>query len=189
LDASRRAKNTDGVRELAYRKRDIAALETRYKAVKEALDQLDNELLRDQANLELARYYCFYKGQWEKGLHMLAQVNEPRLQQLAKTDLEGPTDPVEQVSLADEWWSLAEEGNPTAKRHLRARAVHWYRLALPQLPPGLLKSKVEIRLRQAEREDPSLGTWFLDRYRKESASVGPRPWAPGQSAREDPPGY
>jgi hypothetical protein len=149
--AGRRARNHPAVRELAGLRREINALEREYQNVKSVLNELDGELSRGRANRIAGQYYCFFKGQWDKGLPMLAEADEPRLQHLAQIDSSDPTDPGDQVRLADGWWELADQFDATQQRHIRQRAVHWYGMALPHLVPGLLKSKVEIRLNTAPR--------------------------------------
>lgn len=151
LAEGRQTNNVSAVRALSKLKRVILTSEARYEQVQAALEGADNPLLRGQVNRVVGQYYCFCKGQWERGLPLLAEADEPRLQRLAQTDLQRPATPEAQVELADGWWTVAEEDESGAQRHPRQRAVYWYRIALPQLPAGLLKTKVEMRLKEAER--------------------------------------
>jgi hypothetical protein len=156
--AGRKDNNRYVVRELAVLRRDIGAQEAKYKEVKHALNNLDNDLLREKANLVVGQYHCLFKGQWEKGLEMLARGGDTQLSQIAQADLNGPATAEDQVRLGDRWWQLAQGLERTMQRHVRLRAAHWYRMALPQLSPGLLRSKVEIRVKEIDSEQPAQAT-------------------------------
>ncbi|MCU0961554.1 MAG: DUF1559 domain-containing protein [Pirellulaceae bacterium] len=60
-----------------------------------------------QANLEVGVYYCLVKGEWEKGLPLLAKAGDARYRDLAEAELRRPTIPQDQLNLADGWWELA----------------------------------------------------------------------------------
>jgi hypothetical protein len=136
----------------------IRAQESKYKDVKQALDNLDHDLLRERANLTVGQYYCFFKGQWDRGLPMLARADDSEIADLAQADLNGPSGAEDQVRLGDRWWNLAERFEQATRDRVRMRAVHWYRLAFPQLPAGLLRSKTEIRIREADKDAGRPGT-------------------------------
>ncbi len=55
------------------------------------------------ANLTAGKYTCFSKGDWKKGLSMLAVGGDPLLRALAERDLKGPATPEEKASLGDAW--------------------------------------------------------------------------------------
>ena len=121
LDTSQRDKNYPAVHELAKLKKDIGASQDRFEQVKQALEQLDDESLRDRARRVVGEYYCFHKGQWEKGLVMLAESSDAALAHLALTDLQEPATPEGQAELADGWWKLADEVGKAQQRHVKLR--------------------------------------------------------------------
>ena len=101
--------------ELAKLKKDISASQDRFEQVKQALDSWTTSSLRDRARRVVGEYYCFHKGQWEKGLVMLAESSDAQLAHLARTDLQEPATPELQAELADGWWKLADEvGRPSS---------------------------------------------------------------------------
>ena len=104
-----------------------------------------------EANLVVGKYLCFVKGDWDKGLPMLALGKDEALKALAKQELEGAASSTEQAKLGDGWWNLAEKQEGTAKKQIQARAGYWYQKALPGLS-GLMKDKVEKRLAQVAGE-------------------------------------
>ena len=91
-------------------------------------------------------YYCFAKGDFAKGLPLLAEGNDLQLRAIAEKDLVAPSAAEDQLKVGDGWWNLGEkEKAKTAKTNLQKRAAHWYELALQQLPSGLDRVKAEMR--------------------------------------------
>ena len=69
-----------------------------------------------------------------------------------------PTRPVvgtDQVSLADAWWRRAKT-DAAYRSAIRRRAKHWYSIAIENLPQGLQRIKVEMRLDEMARESLSI---------------------------------
>jgi hypothetical protein len=104
-----------------------------------------------QANLDVGRYFCLVRGEWEKGLPLLANGPQGKLKSLAEAELAGPDSPEQQVALADQWWELVSSESEREKT-LRIHAGHWYQRALPALPQGLLRVKAELRIKQIEQD-------------------------------------
>lgn len=103
-----------------------------------------------EGNLRVGRYYGLLRGEWDKGLPLLAKGSHARLRELAEADLAAPTIVEEQLQLADGWW---EQGaaDETCQAALYARAAFWYQRALPALPTGLWRAKAEMRLQAYHR--------------------------------------
>jgi hypothetical protein len=101
------------------------------------------------ANLTVGKYHCFQKGDWEKGISLLARSGDPALKAAAALEVAAAADPANQVKAGDAWWDLAEKEQGKAQAALRARAIHWYQQALPEIS-GLAKAKAEKRVREFE---------------------------------------
>jgi serine/threonine protein kinase len=125
-------------------KKDVAALKEEYQKVKRFLDKPaegDPEAL--------GKYWCFVKGDWERGLRLLA-TTKSSLAAAVEKDLADPKDPEKQIEVADGWWAIAQkEKSPWRKARILARAVRWYEIALPAAT-GLSRAKIEKRLEGAE---------------------------------------
>src|SRR5439155_12147143 len=94
----------------------------------------------------LGKFYAFAKGDWDRGLPILAACAKPPLNGLAEKDLAGPSDPAGQIEVGDGWWDLAEkEKLPLRKSRLQERSRVWYEAAF-SAATGLSKSKLEKRL-------------------------------------------
>ena len=159
LAAARKAQNWQLVKQIVARDKAVKEAAEAYARVKEALDTLENSPTDPTANQVAGEYLCLVKGDWGKGIPMLALGSGEALKTLAQKDLRGTGDPHEQVALGDGWWNLAESAEAARRSALQSRAAHWYRWALPGLS-GLAKTWAEKRLAgmSAAARSPKEGT-------------------------------
>ena len=132
----------------------IDELKKRQRASQEyrdALAALEKNPTDPGANLAAGRQLCFGKGDWDRGLPMLALGNNAELKAAATKDLGGAKSPEEQAALGDAWWALAEGKDVAERDALRLRAGVWYRQAEPKLAGGLTGLKVKQRLAEVEK--------------------------------------
>ena len=116
-----------------------------FRQYEAAMTTLRQDFKDPEANSAAGRYECLFKGDWDAGLPKLAQAGDASLRAPAGKDLAGPTDPEQQVAVADGWWELARSESGSAKAQLYRRAALWYQKAASKAT-GLLKTKVERRL-------------------------------------------
>lgn len=129
-------------------KNRVAETEVRaqaYEEMKKAASILEQKPTDPEANLAVGKYYCFTKGDWDKGVSMLALGSDSQLKGVAAKELEGATTATAQLALADQWWELAETQEDTLKKALQDHAASWYRKALPELS-GLAQDKAQKRI-------------------------------------------
>jgi hypothetical protein len=89
------------------------------------------------------RFCCLYKNDWEAGLPLWALDDGPA-GDAAALDLTTPTEPAEQLALADAWWELSEQQtHALPRRLLRWRADTWYQRA--SADPGAVTSQIAAR--------------------------------------------
>ena len=124
-----------------------------HEAIQAAQEKLKTAPDDPDACLAVGRWYCFYQGDWDEGLKLLAKGSDDALKSLAAEELASkPAKAEDKVARGDAWWDLAEKAAGKPKAAMRRRAGHWYQEAMPDLAPGLGKSKVEKRLAQAADE-------------------------------------
>jgi len=159
LPAARRTGDRRLATEMNKSRADIRRRKDEFDQIAQALAALKDDPESGEANLVVGRWYCLEKGDWEKGIPYLAKASDASLAGPADRDLAGPKEATSQAALADEWWKLSEDKGRKKDEagHLRARALHWYRLALPGLS-GLLKIKVQ---RQIEEAGEVVGDYVL----------------------------
>ncbi|HSU66962.1 MAG TPA: hypothetical protein VLJ39_08835, partial [Tepidisphaeraceae bacterium] len=96
------------------------------------------------ANAAVGRFYCLTKGDWAKGLSMLARGNDPVLKPLAAKDLSQPSSASGQAALADAWWAYADTQPQLLRGPVHLRAGYWYDQASAGLS-GLARLKANQR--------------------------------------------
>ncbi len=153
LPASRRSGNAEYAGEVAARGRLLQVLEREYEPVREALVKLRADPDDPQPNYTLGRWYCFIKGQWERGLPHLVKADIAGVDDLARTDLAGPADAQSQVALAERWLTFAEIEKENARPQVQLRARYWLKKALPALS-GLSQTAAEKQIEKLAKVEP-----------------------------------
>ena len=152
LRSAVKARNGTLRKQVVARNHELAVMARQHADAKDALAVLDQKPLDADANSTAGRFYCFAKGDWEKGLHFLALGSDTSTKTLAVKELRGPETSEARMQLADEWWGHAKGGQEAVREMSRQRATHWYRQALPGLS-GLNQARVEKLLQQFASRD------------------------------------
>ena len=118
-----------------------------FPIIRPAIEVLRDHLDDPSANLSVGRFRCLVKGDWDRGVLLLARGSDRRLRDIARLDLRRPVNAADQVTVGDGWWALSENEQGPARTNLQRRAGHWYKLAAPTLS-GLTEAKVDKRLKQ-----------------------------------------
>lgn len=141
------------VQRLLARGKEIATLRDEHRPLKSSLKTLEEKPDDPAANLAVGLFRCFTRGDWGKGLPMLAKGADPALSALAKREAAAPSDATEQAALGDAWREAAEKKSGALKQRLLLRAVHWYDKALPGLT-GLARLKMEGQIETVYKAMP-----------------------------------
>jgi len=120
---------------------------------RKALSVLEDKPTDPEANLAAGRHLCFVKGDWKRGVPMLALGSDAALKAAAIKDLRGADSANEQAVIGDAWWDLAEAKQGEEGDTLRLRAGFWYRQAFGNLE-GLARLKIQQRIDQLGVEMP-----------------------------------
>jgi hypothetical protein len=148
--AARLAKDAPLLAQASAHRKEIDALRAAWAAVKADAKTLETRPDDPAACLAVGRFLCFTKGDWERGLPMLAKGSDAALKAVSEQDLAAPAAADAQVALADGWWDAAVKGASSSKARLQERAVHWYGAALAKLE-GIAKIKAEKRIQEWEK--------------------------------------
>ncbi len=151
LDSARKARERELTKWIVSRNKKVTEISEAYSVAKDAFRTLEESPADAETNLAAGTYLCFMKGDWDKGIPMLALGKGGQATKLAIKELEGVTDVAGQVAIGDGWWAVSETTDGLAAERARERAVSWYRLASPKLA-GLAKSKVEKRISEIPQE-------------------------------------
>src|SRR5262249_37651702 len=104
---------------------ELQALRALVDGLDAATEKLRTQPKDPQANFVVGRYQCLVKGDWDKGLPLLARGSDAGLRKLAEVDLLAPKDPDTRLMIADGWWDLSERLAEPARKRLLERATHW----------------------------------------------------------------
>jgi formylglycine-generating enzyme required for sulfatase activity len=127
-------------------------------ALQAARDQLKTAPDDPVACLVVGRWCCFHQGDWDEGMKLLAKGSDNALKSLAADELASkPATAKARVARGDAWWDVAEKEDGKTKAVMRQRAGRWYQEALPDLPSGLAKAKVEKRLAELPEKELAKG--------------------------------
>ncbi|RPH47685.1 MAG: hypothetical protein EHM91_05460, partial [Planctomycetota bacterium] len=128
------------------RKKDADEAAARFRAMKGVLEALAANPDHPESNLEMGRFLCFTKGNWDLGLRFLAKGSDPALKNLASAESTGLTENPERQKLADGWFELFQKEPPSLKKkHLGLHARGLYESTLAAAT-GLGKARIEKRL-------------------------------------------
>ena len=105
------------------------------------------------AGVAVGSFLCFIKGDWDKGLKLIADGKGGDLVEVARMDLRGASRAHEQVGIGDAWWELSQRGSGAYQQGAQDRAVMWYTKSLENLPDSLDRIHVENRLNEADETD------------------------------------
>jgi hypothetical protein len=149
--AARKAKAEDKLLlRIDSRSSDVQEFQREYPDVAKAKETLKTTPENPEANLVVGKHLCYFQGEWEEGLPLLAKGGDARLKGLAQRDLALPAEAKAQLAVADEWWVLARDEKPRRELHLMQRARSWYELAQPKT---VGEDKTRITERIAELHD------------------------------------
>jgi len=146
------ARQTDLVQAADQIKNEILVLDRQYPSLETALISANQPGALAETYGLAGSWLCLVRGDWANGLPLLAKGDEPVLQSTAALELAKPTDPMQQVNLADVWWEQAENARGITRWQLRQRAAHWYKTAQPHLQ-GLVKQKLAIRIEEVANDE------------------------------------
>ena len=140
-------------KEVAERRKKVQQLQEQSEAApqtmaafQQAMERLKKNPEDADANLTIGAWYCLVHNDWQTGLPYLTKGSDAVLKALAQRELSSPpTNPEDQVKLADAWWDGSGDRRGDEKTAFLLRAGHWYKQSLPKLE-GVNKTKVEKRL-------------------------------------------
>ncbi len=132
-EAAEQARDLRQVRHLSNWLPELKTAQQQFQQYRDALAVLDDDPVEPRANFTAGRYLCFVRGDWERGVAMLALGNDEPLMNVAVLELRGAETSEEQAAIGDAWWDVAEAREGPESDMLRLRAGSWYRRAAPQL--------------------------------------------------------
>ncbi|MFC1596952.1 hypothetical protein ACFL5Q_03295 [Planctomycetota bacterium] len=146
-ESARRTRDYPLVKQIVARLAVVKQAAEEYAEYRKTLAALEDKPTDPQANLSAGRYLCLVKGDWDRGIPMLALGGDPALKALATKELEGAASSDEEAALGDGWWDLAQVEQGDARKSMMRRAGSWYRAAQAGVS-SLVKMKIDGRLEE-----------------------------------------
>jgi WD40 repeat protein len=153
--AARKVNSAPLVSQVQARAQELKAIQRAFSQVQDAAATLRKTPDDPQASLAMGKFLCLLKGDWDKGLPLLAQGSDPAVKALARKEVDAPAGAAEQADVGDGWWDLAEQEQGAVKVQFLRRAYYWYQQAEGGLT-GLTQAKVAKRLKALNEQVPDL---------------------------------
>jgi len=118
-----------------------------------AIEKVGKSADDQQANLAAGRFYCFWRGDWEKGLPLLAKSADDGLRAVAQEELAASVDPAVQFGVANTWWDMAGKLDEPAKLYAQDHACELYLKVVGALT-GFNRTTAQQRIAQAPTHLP-----------------------------------
>jgi len=144
IAVARRCKDLTLAARAESRQKEVADLKSKLTRVRSARETLLARPEDPAANLEVGQLECFYRGNWDAGLPLLAKGSSESLRTLALQDLSNPGQVQEQIQLGEAWRDRSERESGSRQR-IRDRAIFWYEKAA-EAATGIFKLKVDKAL-------------------------------------------
>lgn len=128
--------------------KEVGEAKSLFQGMKKNLEILAKTPDDPGASLEMGKFLCFAKGNWELGLRFALKGSDAGFKELAQKELAPLTSATDRVSVADSWWDLAEkEKSPLRRGQMQAHCRILYESSV-QEASSLVKAKIEKRLEQ-----------------------------------------
>jgi len=154
VSAANKSDDEDAVEKYTARRHWASEAKALQKAAEAGLIALETNPQDPRANGDVGKFLCLIKGDWANGLVILAHGNDRSLKRLAEMELGDLSDSIRRLELADIWWREAASSKPALQETMQSRAKHWYEQALPGLPAGLVRIRVERRINEIGKNQP-----------------------------------
>ncbi len=142
--------------------KELTALRTEYNDVRKHHATLKKHPDDPEANSAYGAYLCLVKGDWDRGLPLLAKGSDTMLKGMAEREAAGGDDLKAVMALGDGWWDLAEKRKATEKQLVLERAGFWYEKARAGEVYGLDRIKVEKRLGELAKMERAVGAGLMN---------------------------
>ena len=137
----------------------VEAMQKEYDNIKPDLATLKDKPDDPDASLHVGRFLCFFKGDWDGGLPLLAVGTDAKLRDLAKKDINGPAGAADQAALADAWMVVADAETGIKAQQIQPARRHLVQAGRPPAErPGQGEGRKKAeRHRQNRREADDAG--------------------------------
>jgi hypothetical protein len=139
--------------ESEQKQKEITWAASEFAKAKTALETLTTTPDDPAAKSAAGRFKCLVKNDWEHGLALLIDCDDPTFKLLAEKDQAAATAGAKvQAEIGDQWWDLGDQYIGRARLACQSRAVYWYRKSAPKLK-GLPKTLADQRIAATDLQE------------------------------------
>jgi len=126
--AARQLRSIALVTTMRKKQDEIGRLQKEFARWQPFADKLAKDPKDADANLEMGKYHALVKGNWDRGLPLLAKGNTGPLTNLAASDIAAPDSSKAKKAVALGWYLVAtsKDSDPAMTTQALLRAFHWY---------------------------------------------------------------
>lgn len=168
-ESALKAREFSLAKQIVARLKEVEKRKEAYGEYEKAMTRLRESPTDAEANLAAGRFLCVVKGDWDRGIPMLALGGDAGLKAVATKELEGAPSPEAQVALGDSWWDLGDTRQGDEKTALLLRAGYWYELAQGNVTSALAKVKLQKRLEEIAKIEPTRAQTSPERAKSDTA--------------------
>lgn len=148
LSVARRADRQEDIQQWQAIRKVLDEARLAFAPIPAARSALEADATNAQAHTAIGKYLCFYQRDWDRGLSHLASGSDIKLKVLAQIDQSSPAGSAQQSDLGDQWYEYAQDAKPWAQQSIQLRAAYWYQASLSGLPAGLIRARVQKRIKE-----------------------------------------
>jgi hypothetical protein len=149
--AAIKLRNVSLVASIRKREEEVRALQKEYAQWEPAAERLAKNSADPQANYDMGYYHALIKGNWDRGLPMLARGMGPPAD-IAKLEL-GQSPSASPLETADRWYTFARQSKGLPQINGLLHAYQVYLKDLPAADPAQRKT-IEARLLEINKALP-----------------------------------
>ena len=154
--AAIKLKNVPLVSSLRKRGQDLAGLQKDFAYWQPFADRLEKDATDAEANCEMGKYQAFLKGNWERGLPLLAQGTKGPLQELAALDLRDPKDANQLLHLAQGYFNEGQNLKGIMQINVLLRSYYRYQQVLADsAAPDSARASVDRKMQDIMKRVPA----------------------------------
>jgi hypothetical protein len=155
-NAAIKLKNVPLVSSIRKRGEDLTRLQKDFTRWQPFADRLEKNPRDAEANSEMGKYQAFLKGNWDRGLPLLAQGPKGTIQVLAALDLAEPKGLPQLMQLSQGYFDEAQKLKGALRINVLLRSYHWLQHVLADgTIPAKTRATVEMRMRDIMDQVPS----------------------------------
>lgn len=149
VSAGRRAHHHDLIATAERRQAQVRREQEQYSRYQESLERLRQQPDDAEASAAAGLFLCLARGQWRRGLPLLARSGDATLVEIATLEETAGRDPSRRAALADAWTAAAQTQTGPLRTECERQAKYWYDRGLS--PEAFTVDRLQAK-RAAERQ-------------------------------------